>query len=252
MRRFVSRALLLSFPLVLAGVAVAAEPTVAAAAAADPVPQTLRAQLERDFPNIPVRAVTQSPVPGLYEVIAGGDVVYFTADGRYMFQGELIDMTARQSLTEVTRNQVRAELLAAVPAADLVVYAPKGEAKHHMTVFTDVTCPYCRKLHEELPELNKAGVEVRYVLYNRAGLSGKGFEDMRSAMCAKDPQAALDRLMKNQSIDLNACDNHPLRKNLELGQRMGVEGTPFILLDNGIAVPGYRPAKELLPLFAVK
>lgn len=215
-------------------------------ALADPAAEALAKKLKETMPGLPLTSVTATPVVGVYEVVAGPDVVYMTGDGRYMFQGALVDFEQRKNLTEERRTGIRVELLKQVKDEDTIIYAPQGAAKHTITVFTDPSCPYCRKLHNEVPELNKQGVKVRYVLYPRAGLDSPIGKSSIGIMCSKDRKAELDKSLGGQSVSLPACDRHPLAHMIDLGTQLGLEGTPFIVTEGGQVIPGYRPAAELV------
>lgn len=213
---------------------------------ADAGADALTKKLKESMPGMPLSSVTPTPVAGIYEVVAGPDVVYMTADGRYMFQGVLLDFEQRKNLTEERRASLRVDLLKQVKDEDTIIFAPQGAVKHTITVFTDPSCPYCRKLHKEVPELNKQGVKVRYVMYPRAGLDSPIGKSSIGIMCAKDRKAELDKSLGGQSVSLPACDTHPLAKMIDLGTQMGLEGTPFIVTEGGHVMPGYRPAPELI------
>jgi thiol:disulfide interchange protein DsbC len=216
------------------------------AAQADAAGDALAAKLKKDMPGLPLTSVTPTPVAGIYEVVAGPDVIYMTGDGKYMFQGVLVDFEARKNLTEARRTGIRADLLKQVRDEDTIVYAPMGTPKHTITVFTDPSCPYCRKLHAEVPELVKNGVKVRYVLYPRAGLDSPIGKTSIGIMCAKDRKAEMDKSLAGQAVNLPVCDKHNLAKILELGQMLGLEGTPYGVTDNGTVIGGYMPAAKLL------
>ncbi len=198
------------------------------------------------MPGIPLTSVTPTPVAGVYEVVAGSDVIYMTGDGKYMFQGVLVDFDARKNLTEARRTGIRADLLKQLKDEDTIIYAPMGAPKHTITILTDPSCPYCRKLHAEVPELVKNGVKVRQVLYPRAGLDSPIGKTSIGIMCAKDRKAELDKSLAGQALNLPTCDKHPLAKQLELGSALGLEGTPYIVTDSGVVISGYRPAADIL------
>ncbi len=233
--------------LILASaIALAATLSPLSTAWADAGADALTKKLKESMPGMPLSSVTPTPVAGIYEVVAGPDVVYMTADGRYMFQGVLLDFEQRKNLTEERRAGLRVDLLKQVKDEDTIIFAPQGAVKHTITVFTDPSCPYCRKLHKEVPELNKQGVKVRYVMYPRAGLDSPIGKSSIGIMCAKDRKAELDKSLGGQSVSLPACDTHPLAAQLDLGIQMGLEGTPFIVTESGHVMPGYRPAPELI------
>ncbi len=237
------------------GDAAAAAATPAAAAArgsATPaaVPAgaaTLVQRLKALRPGIPIEHVSASPVPGIYALELGGGTVYYgTADGRHLFAGDLYELGDDDlvNVTEAGRTEMRKELIAAVPRKDMVIFSPKGPTKAVIDVFTDVDCPYCQKLHQEVPELNRMGVEVRYLAYPRAGIGSKSYDKMVSAWCSDDPNTAITRLKAHKSVPDAHCTN-PVAEQYELGQQVGVTGTPSIILEDGRMLPGYLPAKEL-------
>ena len=112
-------------------------------------------------------AIRTSPVPGFYEARAQGEILYVSADGRYLFHGNLYAVAERRNLTEDARREVRRDLVGRMDEDALIVFAPAGATKHRLTVFTDVDCPYCAKFHLEVPDLNASGVEVRYAAWPR-------------------------------------------------------------------------------------
>jgi thiol:disulfide interchange protein DsbC len=213
---------------------------------------TLRQSLEKAMPGLPVSKVTAAPVSGLYEVQAGPEIFYATTDGRYVFTGNLIDLSTRQNLTENVRATQRVELLKTLPAEKLLVYPAKGTRKHVLTILTDHTCPYCRKLHAEVPALNEAGVEVRYLLTPRAGADSPAYKDSESILCAADKREAMDKAMSGQSVVAKSCADTPLPAYMGMAEQMGMSGTPFIVTDTGQVVPGYRPAKDLVRMLEGK
>jgi thiol:disulfide interchange protein DsbC len=137
-------------------------------------------------------------------------------------------------------------MLDGIAEKDMIVFSPEGEARAHITVFTDVTCFYCQKLHREVPELNKRGVEVRYLAYPRAGTDSDGYRKLASAWCADNPQDTLTRLKRKESVPENVCTPNPIADQYRLGQEMGVRGTPAIVTGTGQMIPGYQSADELM------
>ena len=224
-----------------ASAAVALADDAASGAAAVKRLQTLR-------PDLVVEKVAPSPLPNLVALtLSNGDIVYATTDGKYLLAGDLIEMkdSGLVNLADVERDAKRRELLAAVPASEMAVFPAVGERKAFITVFTDVDCPWCRKFHTEaVPELNKKGVEVRYLAYPRQGLQSEAFTKMVSAWCAADRQDAINKLKRGEAIPAKSCKN-PVAREYQLGQRIGVTGTPTIVLEDGSLEAGYVPATEL-------
>ncbi|WP_353571193.1 DsbC family protein [Candidatus Albibeggiatoa sp. nov. BB20] len=206
------------------------------------VQDTLRSLVS--VPNINIEA-TKSPITGLYEATIGTEVVYISEDGKYLIVGDIRDTVTRENITDRKRNELRVKSLRDVPDAETVVFAPEGEAKYTVDVFTDVDCPYCARLHREVPELNKNGVKVRYLAFPRAGMQSKTYSTMQSIWCADDRQQAMSDAKENKSIDAKTCKN-PISKQYRLGQQVGVSGTPAMVLPNGELLPGYLPASKLV------
>lgn len=217
--------------------------SVAVATDAD---QAIRNSLKAIDPALPIEAIAESPMPGVYQVeLAGGRQLYTSADGQFLLQGYLFQVKDGKpvNLTEAAESRGVAKLMEAIPAAEMVVFAAK-QPKTHISVFTDTDCGYCQKLHSEVPELNRLGVEVRYLAFPRQGLASAAAKELANVWCAKDPQDAMNRAKSRQSVADAECDN-PVAKQYALGQMIGVSGTPAIVLANGKIIPGYQPAPQL-------
>jgi thiol:disulfide interchange protein DsbC len=212
--------------------------------------KAIRKTLETLNLEIPVESISSSPLNGLYEVnLKGGRVLYASADGQFVMQGNLYQIQGGKpvNLTEKVERQAISKTINGIPAAEMVVYPAVGETKSHITVFTDTTCPYCHKLHGEVPELNKRGIEVRYVAFPRQGLGSPGDEQLQAVWCSKDRRAAMDRMVDGKNIEAPKCAN-PVTKQFEIGQSIGVNGTPAIVLADGQVIPGYQPAPQVAKL----
>ena len=211
----------------------------------DPV-ATVRDKLATLLPGMQPDSIKPTPITGLYEVAFGAQVIYVSDDGRYMFRGSLIDLDRREDLTERTRSKARKIALDKVSEDEMIVFVP-GQTEHTITVFTDIDCPYCRKLHAEMDEYNKAGIKVRYLLFPRTGIDSPGFKKAISVWCAEDSSKALTKAKRGESVTEKSCDN-PVMQQMELGQMLGVTGTPAIVLESGELMPGYRPAGEIVTM----
>jgi len=150
------------------------------------------------------------------------------------------------NLAEQRRDGERKEKVDAIAEEDMIVFSPEGEPRAYITVFTDVTCFYCQKLHREVPALNKQGVEVRYLAYPRAGVDSDGYRQLASAWCADNPQDTLTKLKNKETVTAKACDENPIAQQYLLGQQLGVRGTPAIITQSGQMIPGYQSANELM------
>ncbi len=221
---------------------------LAVAASAEMSETQLRERLRELNPDLAPDRIRPAPVAGLREVLYGGHVLYITTDGKHLFSGgELIDLDRRISLTEVSRSAARAELLEAYGADKMLVFPATAPPRHAIVVVTDIDCPYCQKFHEHMRELNAAGVEVRYLLYPRAGVESGSYEKSVSVWCALDRRDALTRAKLQEPIPPRACAN-PVVEHMDLVDKIGVSSTPSIFLPDGALVRGYRPPAELLAL----
>ncbi|WP_237263104.1 DsbC family protein [Thiomicrorhabdus immobilis] len=194
--------------------------------------------------------ITETAVAGLYQVQVGMTVVYMSKDGKILVNGNMIDLDAGKNLTKDALATARKTALDGIDASSLIVFPAKGgqdKAKHTITVFTDIDCPYCEKLHKEVPALNAAGVNVRYIAYPRAGMGSPSYFKAVSVWCAKDPLKAMDNAMAGMKPENKQCKN-PVNQHLKYAEEFEVNGTPNIVLENGELLPGYVPAKKLIAI----
>ena len=193
--------------------------------------------------QIKIDRIGPAPLPGFREAIVGGQVVYVSDDGKYLMQGKLFDIAAKKDLGEATMNKVRGDLLKTIPLQDRIVFAPPNP-KHTVVVFTDVECGYCRKLHSEMAEYNRQGIAVQYLAFPRMGLASEDFKKMVSVWCADDRRAALTAAKNDKPIAAKTCKS-PVAMQYDLGQRMGLTGTPMIMASDGTQISGYMPPAQL-------
>jgi thiol:disulfide interchange protein DsbC len=186
-----------------------------------------------------------TPVPGMYELTRGSDIVYVTADGKFAFTGDLIELNGNNNLTEERRRDLRVKALAAYPESQMLVFGPK-DPKYTITVFTDVDCPYCRKLHSQIAEYNHLGIRVRYLLYPRTGPNTESWTKAEQVWCSADRNDALTRAKLGQDLKTKVCTDNPVARSYQLGQDFNVAGTPAIVLANGEMLPGYVPPDTLV------
>ncbi len=211
------------------------------------VEKTIRSKLEQARPDFAYGKVESSPVPGFYQVkVQYGPLLYVSGDGNYVFSGNLYGLDSGKfvDLKELALKPKRQQMLGQLAASDLVVFPAKGQRKAYISVFTDVDCGYCQKLHREVPALNELGIEVRYLAYPRAGIGSRSHQKIAAAWCSEDRQDAMNRLKSRQSVDAPDCET-PVAEHFQLGQELGVSGTPAIFLADGTLLPGYMPAEEL-------
>jgi len=213
----------------------------------DAIEQSVLSLLKTARPDIQFTFIGESPMPGVYEVqVTNGPLLFVHEQGEYLFQGGLLQvketgivdtMEARQAIT-------RSEVFAARSTDDMIIFKPEGESKAIMNVFTDVDCGYCRKFHQEVPELNAMGIEVRYLAFPRAGIPSGSYDKIAKAWCAEDQQDALTRVKSGRTVDAEVCEDNPVAEQYAFGAELGVTGTPAIILMDGTLIPGYQPAKK--------
>jgi thiol:disulfide interchange protein DsbC len=197
------------------------------------------------IPGVKHEDVHSTPVPGVFEVRRGADIVYMTADGKYVFTGDLYQIAGRSNLTEAHRRELRMQLIDAVPEAQMLIFSPP-QPKYTVTVFTDVDCGYCRELHRQIADYNRLGVRVRYVFFPRTGPNTESWKKAEQVWCSTDRKAALTRAKLGQSLDTKPCANTPVAQEYALGKAIGLEGTPGIVAANGAMLGGYLPPAALL------
>ncbi|WP_338516402.1 bifunctional protein-disulfide isomerase/oxidoreductase DsbC [Alteromonas gracilis] len=194
--------------------------------------------------GLEVDSFADSPVKGLVQVSTNRGLFYVSENGEYLLQARVfnIDENMRNE-TEVALSSLRLDGVKEM-ASSAITFKAKEE-KHVITVFTDITCGYCRKLHNEIGELNDSGITVRYLAFPRSGLNSENYEDMVSVWCAANPQQALTDAKAGDNVASASCKNKVAEQYM-LGQKLGVNGTPNIILPDGSLVPGYQPAELLV------
>jgi len=206
--------------------------------------EAIRAAIARTFPDIDITRIRKTPVEGLFEVLLGPDLIYTSGDGRYIFQGDLIDIKLKRNLSEDQRAKGRQKLLSNISPNDYIEYASKN-LKHTVYVFTDIDCGYCRRLHKDMPELNKRGIAVRYLAFPRSGIGTKTSEQMESVWCATNRAKAMNEAKQGMRVSKKSCAN-PVSRQFTMGRDMGVRGTPAIFTEHGQSISGYMPPDKLL------
>jgi thiol:disulfide interchange protein DsbC len=215
----------------------------------------LKAKVAAAIPHMAVVGVENGPFAGIYAVkLNNGPVLYTDASGDFFVAGDLykIEGTKLVNIEELARQKDRAPLLAAQNPNDMIVFPAAGATKASIYVFTDVDCGYCRKLHQEVPALNAAGVEVRYLAYPRAGIRSESYNKLARAWCSDNPTETLTRLKNGEHIGGAVCSDNPIANQFQLGGNLGVRGTPAIFLSTGELISGYRPAPELLQMLGLE
>lgn len=215
--------------------------SVATTADTQAVVQKLKDKLDME-----VMSIEPAPIAGMYQVISDSGFLYVSADGAYVMSGTIFNLdNEMKNETEALVGQLR--LNGVERFKDSVIEYKAEDEKYAITVFTDITCGYCRKLHSEVPELNAQGVTVRYLAYPRSGLRTEGHQNLVSVWCADDPQAALTKAKAGGSVARAQCENQ-VAEQYNFGRQVGVTGTPNIILENGEVIGGYVPASRLLDM----
>jgi thiol:disulfide interchange protein DsbC len=193
--------------------------------------------------QIQIDRVGAAPLPGFREVIVGGKTLYVSDDGKYLIQGSLYDMSVRKDMSEVSLSRLRKELLQQVPLSDRIVFSPPNP-KYTLSVFTDVECGYCQKMHSEIAEYNRRGIAIQYLAFPRMGLGSADHKKMIAVWCAADRKQALTAAKSGRPVPMKDCKN-PVSMEYDLGQRLGLTGTPMIITASGEQVPGYMPPQAM-------
>lgn len=207
--------------------------------------QAIRNTLKDITPNAAEAKITPSVIPGLYQVVLGTRVLLMDDKARYVFSGDLIDLKTRKNLTTAAENKQRKTILDSLDESKMIVYPAKGATKRTITVFSDIDCPYCKKLHDDIPKLTAAGIKVRYLSFPRAGVGSGSYKKAVAVWCSTDRRKALDKVMTGGAVDMKTCAN-PVMNDMKLAELFGVNGTPNILLDDGELIPGYVESKDLI------
>ena len=215
--------------------------TVAAADAAD---AKARAAIQSLVPGATIDSIADAVLPGFYEVVLQGQIVYVSQDGKYLVQGSIFDIPNKTDVTEGARTNIRRTALKSVGADKRISFAPE-KTKHTVTVFTDIDCGYCRKLHQEMAEYNKLGIAIDYLFFPRAGIGSESFDKAVSVWCAVDRKQAMTEAKAGNELDKKECAN-PIEEEYALGNKIGVNGTPAVIAADGTQLGGYLPPAQML------
>jgi thiol:disulfide interchange protein DsbC len=208
----------------------------------------IRQALAKSMPSVKVGSIKPSEISGLYEVTVGGNIFYVSGDGKYLVQGHLIDVAARVDLTEEKLSGVRKQALEKLGQDKMIVFKPK-ESKYTVSIFTDIDCGYCRKLHSEIDQYMAQGITIQYLFFPRAGKGSDSYNKAISVWCSDDRKAALTAAKKGDTPPAKTCDN-PVDEHMQLAEDFEVKGTPMIVTEKGNIFPGYLPAKQLAEALA--
>lgn len=206
--------------------------------------QHVRKTVSGMFSGIEADDVFASEIDGWYTIRKGAIIAYISSDGRYLLQGDLIDLQESKNLTERNRNDARVKMMSSVSQDELIVYTPET-VRHSVSVFTDIDCTFCRRLHSQLDEYMDEGIEIRYFLYPRNGPTSESWVKAQNVWCADNRNEALTLAKLDKSFPMHECDSSMIGSHYAIGQDVGLRGTPAIVLEDGTLFSGYLPPKQL-------
>lgn len=207
---------------------------------------TVKQALLQLLPQATPDRVSRSVIPGLYEAVYGTQVVYVSADGKYLIQGDMLDVAKRENISELARQDGRLKVVNAIDPASMIVF--KGEeSKYVVTAFTDIDCSFCRKMHSQMAEYNDLDIEFRYLAYPRSGPNTPSYFKAVTVWCSDDKQEAMTIFKSGKQLPKAECKN-PVIDHMAAARAVGVSGTPSLVLANGQMVPGYVEPKRLLKM----
>lgn len=204
---------------------------------------TVRAALDALLPGVQADSVAPAPMPGYSEVVLSGQIIYVSNDGKYMLQGTVYDIGERSDLTESSRSKARKTLLSGITGDQTITFTP-GNPDYTVTVFTDIDCGYCRRLHQQMADYNKLGIAVQYLFFPRTGIGSESYDKAVTVWCDADRQNALTRAKAGEELPKVECDN-PVDEDYELGRQVGLSGTPAIYTSDGVQIGGYLAPDQM-------
>lgn len=208
----------------------------------------VRGNLEQVIPaQMAIASIEQTAMESVYQVQAGNETLFVYSKDEFVMIGEVFDTERRVSLTQEVKNKEREVAMSeldAMPETEMIIMGDKS-AERYVTVFTDTDCGWCQKFHQDVPTLAAGGLKVRYLMWPRAGLESDSYREAVSVWCAEDQGKAMTAAKSRQEVESKTCDN-PVAEQYQLGFRLGVQGTPFVMMDNGKVMGGYVPPDQLL------
>ncbi|MEY4768930.1 MAG: hypothetical protein RL637_1569 [Pseudomonadota bacterium] len=212
--------------------------------------ESIKKALTTAMPSVKIESIKPSELKGLQEVVIDGNIFYISEDGKYLLQGHLIDIKAKKDLTEAKLAVAHKQDLDVMGENNMIIFKPKIK-KYQVSVFTDIDCGYCRKLHSEIDQYLAEGITIRYLFFPRSGKGSESYNKAISVWCAEDKQAALTAAKLGKPIENKQCKN-PVDAHMNLGEKFGARGTPMIVTEKGNILPGYVPAKQLAQTLAAE
>jgi len=203
----------------------------------------VEAKIRALVPNAKTIAISETPIEGILQVQINSDIVYVTADGQYLVQGQIMDIDTKANITDQAKSGIRMSLLTDLKQDEQITFAPE-KAKYDLLVFTDIDCGYCRKLHNQMEGYNEQGIAIHYMAFPRAGVGSDSYDKFVSVWCADDQKTALTLAKNGTDPEPLKCPN-PIADQYELGREVGVTGTPALVTSDGTLIPGYMPPEQL-------
>ena len=199
-------------------------------------------------PDTTIESIEPSSLKGIYKVYYGDlQPIYVSEDGNFFIYGDMYKIGSND-ITNLTKEEIkgrRSDILDSIPADELIIFKSNNELVS-ITVFTDVDCGYCRKLHSQIDEYNQAGITIKYAAFPRSGIGTQTFTKMVGAWCSEDPKQAMTDLKNDKKMNLDFCEEQPIARHYIIGQKLGFNGTPAIITPDGDLIPGYISPEELL------
>ena len=208
----------------------------------------LKERINKILPEgVNVREITYSQERDIF-IVDIGDIqpIYFLPNTEYIILGDIFSLKGDkpESETEKDKGKLRLKILADLNQESFIKFKSNNE-KAVLTVFTDVECTYCRKFHSEIDEYLANGVSINYLAFPRTGIDSSSYEKMVAAWCSNEKKESITNLKNDINIEMKSCEN-PVENHFEIGRRIGVTGTPAIITQTGLLLPGYIPANELI------
>ncbi len=219
--------------------------------------QSLRGKLEQAIEvasgnQLEIISLNSTALSNIYEVeLNTGEILYSDVSGDYLFAGDMYATTpgGLMNLSAATRQKRALDKIAAVPEEEMIIFSPQ-EVKATITVFTDVDCTYCRALHQDMDDLMDLGIEIRYLAYPRGGQAAGSFNKMIAVWCSADRKESLTLAKNDEPLPEIDCDT-PIMAHYQLGNELGISGTPALVFEDGRVIPGYMDSERLAAMLNI-
>lgn len=201
--------------------------------------------IQARLPGVDAESIRTTPLEGVCEVAFGPQIVYVSPDAKYLVRGDIVEIESNINLTDQRRAGARVKVLNDLDRSQMIVFGPEKEARHTITVFTDIDCGYCRKLHREIADFNAQGISVQYLFFPRSGPGTESWKKAQQVWCADNRNDALTAAKNGEPLANEPCDEAPIQEQYSMGQMIGLRGTPAIVTESGDLISGYLPAEAM-------